>query len=78
MKKYMRVDIVDNDCVYDSRVMDTYILINPNKEKLEELQNLLNERFENDDMDIDYGIIHDFISDNFEILDIDDYAEIVW
>ena len=46
-KKFIRVDIVDNEYDYGSeRIMDTYILVKPNMEKLKELQILLNNRFD--------------------------------
>lgn len=80
MKKYVRVDIVDSDYSYDERLLDSYILVNPNKEKLEELQELLNNRFddENSVFNNEFGSIYDFINENFEILDIAELVEIEW
>lgn len=79
MKKYVKVDIVDNDYSYDERLLDSYILINPNKEKLEELQELLNNRFDDENSVFnDFGSIYDYIKDNFEVLDIEELVEIEW
>ena len=81
MEKYfVRVDIVDNECDYGTeRIMDTYILVNPNMEKLEELQTLLNNRFdENNQFESNYLAIYDYITENFEVLEIHDFIEIEW
>ena len=80
MKKYVRVDIVDSDYSYDERLLDSYILVSPNKEKLEELQELLNNRFddENSVFNNEFGSIYDFINENFEILYIVELVEIEW
>ena len=78
MNEYIRVDIVDNDNGYDGeRVMDTYILMNPNMEKLEELQELLNNRFEIGKFE-QYSDIDDYIMENFEVLQMTDFVEIEW
>ncbi len=65
--KFVRVDIVDNEYDYGSeRIMDTYILVNPNMEKLEELQTLLNNRFdENNQFESNYQAIYVYITENF-------------
>ena len=85
-KKFVRVDIVDNDNGYDGeRIMDTYILAIPTeehiyyKEKLVELQNMLNNRFdEENELCDDYGAIHEYITENFEVLQMADFIEIEW
>ena len=78
MNKYVEVKIVDNDYDYrEERVMDTYILVNPNMEKLEELRDMINGRFENEDWD-GYENIYTYISENFEVLDIVETVEIEW
>lgn len=79
-KKFVRVDIVDNEYDYGSeRVMDTYILVNPSMEKLEELQTLLNNRFdENNQFESNYLSIYDYITENFEVLKMHDFIEIEW
>lgn len=79
MDKYVRVDIVDGQGYYDEeRIMDTFILVNPDKRKLEELQELLDGRFEEDNGFQSYESIYGFIDDNFECLCIDEEVEIVW
>ena len=77
-KKFVKVDIVDNDADYRcDKVMDTYILVNPNKEKLTELQELLNNRFESGNFE-QYSDIDDYIKENFEVLQMADFIEIEW
>ena len=83
-KKFVRVDIVDNDNGYgEERVMDTYILVIPidehiyYKEKLEELQDMLNNRFESGEFE-QYSEIDDYIMENFEVLELSDFTEIEW
>lgn len=80
MKKYIRVDIVDNDNGYhDERIMDTYILVNPDESKLKELQILLENRSEEEnEFYDDYGSIYDYIKKNFEVLNIEKTIEIEW
>ena len=79
-KKFIKVDFVDNEYDYGTeRVMDTYILVNPNMEKLKELQILLNNRFdENNQFESNYQAIYDYITENFEVLEIHDFIEIEW
>ena len=79
-KKFIRVDIVDNCLDYGcemERVMDTYILVNPKMEKLKELQERLNNRFESGEFE-QYYDIHDYITENFEVLEMSDFIEIEW
>ena len=77
-KKFVRVDIVDNDADYGcDKVMDTYILVNPKTEKLTELQQLLNNRFESGKFQ-DYYDIDNYITENFEVLQMADFIEIEW
>ena len=77
-EKFVRVDIVDNDNGYDGdKVMDTYILVNPNMEKLTELQELLNNRFESGKFE-QYSEIDEYITENFEVLQMADFIEIEW
>ena len=77
-KKFVRVDIVDNDVDYGcDKVMDTYILVNPDTEKLTELQELLNNRFESGKFE-QYSDIDDYITENFEVLQMTDFIEIEW
>ena len=77
-KRFVRVDIVDNDVDYGcDKVMDTYILVNPDTEKLTELQELLNNRFESGEIE-QYGDVVDYIDENFEVLKMSDFIEIEW
>ena len=81
MDKYIRVDIVDNDNSCDGdRVMDTYILVNPSMEKLKELQEKLdNRQDEENEFCGDYGNIYDYITENFEVLEMSgEIVEIEW
>ena len=85
MKKYLRVDIVDNDlgCGED-RVMDSHILVipandNSYKEKLSILQEKLSSRFdEENEFSDNFQAIDVYIKENFEVLDISDVLEIEW
>ena len=79
-KKFVRVDIVDNEADYGcDRVMDTYILVNPDMEKLRELQEKLDDRFdEENEFDGEYGAIYDYIVKHFEVLKMSDFMEIEW
>lgn len=77
---FVRVDIVDNEADYGcDRVMDTYILVNPDMEKLRKLQEKIDARFdEENEFDGEYGAIYDYIAKNFEILKMEDFIEIEW
>lgn len=77
-KKFVRVDIVDNDNIYgDERVMDTFILVNPNLDKLEELQDKLSNRFESGEIE-QYGDVIDYMEENFEMLKMSYFFELEW
>ena len=77
-KKFVRVDVVDNDADFGcDKVMDTYILVNPEIAKLEELQERLRNRFENGEFE-KYYEIDDYIVENFELLKMSDFFEIEW
>ena len=82
-KKIVRVNIVDNDIDYRGmedgydRIMDTYILVNPNEEKLKELQRRLDHRFESGEFQ-NYYDIDDYITENFEVLKIAGFIDIEW
>lgn len=72
----VRVDIVDNDLSPAHRVQDTYYLVNPNEEKLQELKDLVESRFETGDLE-QYSEIRDFINTHFNTVDIEIF-EIAW
>ena len=72
--KYVRVDIVKNDCV-----LDTYILINPSMEKLAVLQERMRFRFEEENEFLNnFDAIYDYLRDNFEVLPISNFKELDW
>jgi hypothetical protein len=81
-KKYVKINIVDNDLDYrykDKRIMDTFILVNPDMEKLEELQELLNNRHEQEnEFSNNYLAVLEYIEKNFESLKILGPIEIEW
>lgn len=79
-KRIVRLDIVDNDLeIRDSmyKILDTFYLINPDKEKLNHLQQLIKDRHESDWWDGDY-FINDYIKENFKQLQIADMKEFAW
>jgi hypothetical protein len=95
--KIVKLEIKDNDLVgmtdYPNGVLDTYYLVNPNKDKLAELKHIIEHRFDyqyNDNIsdeefekarEIDDNIweaIDMFISANFVTLDIDEIYEIAY
>ena len=85
--KIVRVDIVDRDLGYgENPILDSYYLIDPDKEKLEELQHKLKARLDYDydetlsEEESEYlreiyndpwGFIELFIETNFKTLNID-------
>ena len=82
MSKYVKISIIDNEI---KDIMDDYIIVVPDeeyiyyKEKLEELQEMLNDRFEEEnEFSSDYKAIEKFIRENFEILDISEAISIEW
>ena len=78
--KIVRLDIVDNDLDYrdtQDRILDTFYLINPDKEKLNRLQQMIKDRHESDWWNGDY-FITDYIKENFEQLQIADTKEFAW
>lgn len=91
--KIVRLEIRDDELMGDKRLLDTYHLVNPNKEKLAELKHMIEHRFDYmyddniSDEDFDKGeelvsniweAIDLFISNNFVVLDIDETYEIAY
>ena len=73
---YVELKIVDNDYAWDEdRVRDTYILINPDAEKLEKLREVVDGRFDDEDW-IGYESLQSYIENNFEIISISNEIEI--
>jgi thymidylate kinase len=82
MEKIIRVDIIDNDWDEENpRIMETFYLVNPDMEKLDRLQKLMQNRFdyeENNEENIEYfEEIYDYIEENFTSIDIE-LKEIEW
>jgi len=82
MEKIIRLDIIDNDWDEENpRIMDTFYLVNPDMEKLDKLQKLMNNRFdyeEDNEENIEYfEEIYDYIEENFTSIDIE-LKEIEW
>ena len=75
----IRVDIIDNEPENPkNRVLETYYLLNPNRDKLEALRKAIEERL--DDENSEYkGLwdIREYINKNFLTLDIE-RMEIEW
>lgn len=75
----IRVDIIDNEPENPkSRILETYYLINPDRDKLEALRKAIENRF--DDENSEYkGLwdIRDYINKNFLTLGIE-RTEIKW
>ena len=75
----IRVDIIDNEPENPkNRVLETYYLLNPNRDKLEALRKAIEERL--DDENSEYkGLwdIREYINKNFLTLDIE-RMEIKW
>ena len=85
-KKFIQVDIVDNDIGPNGMgCMDSYILVISDEEmtyyedKLKTLQEMLNERREQENEFYgNYGAIYDYLSENFEILNVSQIKQIEW
>lgn len=60
--------IKDNE---EGEILDTFLLVNADQKKLEELQELLDKRYIDDEFmeSWDYGIVYEFIDKNFTRLD---------
>lgn len=75
----IRVDIIDNEPENPkSRILETYYLLNPNRDKLEALRKAIEQRL--DDENSEYkGLwdIREYINKNFLTLDIE-RMEIEW
>lgn len=78
-KNIIRVDIIDNEPENPkNRVLETYYLLNPNRDKLEALRKAIEQRL--DDENSEYkGLwdIREYINKNFLTLDIE-RMEIEW
>ena len=79
VENIIRVDIIDNEPEKPkNRVLETYYLLNPNRDKLEALRKAIEQRL--DDENSEYkGLwdIREYINKNFLTLDIE-RMEIKW
>lgn len=79
VENIIRVDIIDNEPENPkNRVLETYYLLNPNRDKLEALRKAIEQRL--DDENSEYkGLwdIREYINKNFLTLDIE-RMEIKW
>jgi len=79
--KIVRVDIVDSDVSLEDRLQDTFYLVEPNEDRLKELKDMVEQRFnraENNEPAIEqYTEVIDFIYANFATIDIET-IEIGW
>ena len=79
VENIIRVDIIDNEPENPkNRVLETYYLLNPNRDKLEALRKAIEQRL--DDENSEYkGLwdIREYINKNFLTLDIE-RMEIEW
>ena len=84
MPKIVRLDVVDNQPEIESeRILATFYLINPDKDKITLFQKKMKARFDEDDelydeyFADDFSAIYDFIEENFSSIDINS-MEVEW
>ena len=78
-KDIIRVDIIDNEPENPKgRILETYYLIAPNRDKLEALRKAIEQRFDDKNSEFN-GLwdIREYINKNFHALDIE-RMEIEW
>ncbi len=79
VENIIRVDIIDNEPENPkNRVLETYYLLNPNRDKLEALRKAIEQRLDNENSEYK-GLwdIREYINKNFLTLDIE-RMEIEW
>jgi hypothetical protein len=86
--KIVRLEIVDTDVEFKTPLLDAYLLVNPDREKLAELKHMIEHRFDTDgltDEEIEakqnfcddiWGNIERFINENFIVLHLDEIYDI--
>lgn len=78
MAKYTTLKIVDYSADIGEQILDTFILKNPDVEKLNQLKYSIETRYDNgDEHIIDWAYIYDYINNNFETINTE-YYEIEW
>ena len=81
-EKIVALNIIDNDD-YDMPTLETFYLVNPDENRLNELKEMIEHRFEDDRAGKDnrflgnFGAIYDYISENFKTLDVKEF-DISW
>lgn len=90
-QQIVKLDIVDTDVEFETPILATYYLVNPDMNKLDELKEMIEHRLDymcKDDLsdeeieqsekfcDDIWGNIYNFIHENFTTLDIDNTYEI--
>ena len=76
------LNIIDSDD-YDKQILDTFYLVNPDENRLNELREMIEHRFEDDRAGKDnrflgnFGAIYDYVSENFKTLDVKEF-DIEW
>ena len=81
MSKYVKLNIVDGYADLDedimTRVIDSFILINPNESKLDKLRELIDE-WSDLENEVLYKNIYRYVCDNFEQLNIEEIEIEFW
>ena len=74
MAKYTTLKIVDYSADIGEQILDTFILKNPDVEKLNQLKYSIETRYDNgDDNIIDWTYIYDYINSNFETVNTSEF-----
>jgi hypothetical protein len=75
MGEIVKLQFHDADIDERDGILKTYYLVNPDREKLIELREMVENRFDDenyDDRDGYWGVIDDFVRANFSVIDISD------
>lgn len=75
MGEIMKLQFHDADINERDGILKTYYLIAPDREKLIELKNMVENRFDDenyDDCDGYWGVIDEFVKKNFDTIEISD------
>ena len=81
-EKIVVLNIIDSDD-YNMSTLDTFYLVNPDENRLYELREMIEHRFEDDRAGKDnrflgnFGAIYDYVSENFKTLDVKEF-DIEW
>ena len=75
MGEIVKLQFHDVDINEHDGILKTYYLVNPERERLIELRNMVENRFDDpnyDDRDGYWGVIDDFVRANFSVIEISD------